>query len=116
MSGRGRTDGPRRRSGRLVVPLVAVVVVIGLLVIMVPPVRSYLDQRKRASVASVRLTAVERENRELEGQVTRLSTPEEIERQARAQYGMIRPGETAYAVLPAPAGPLRLPQLWPYQR
>ncbi len=111
-----RSASDRRRTLRRVAPLVVIVSVLGLLVVTVTPFRSYLDQRHRTRVVEAQLSSLDKRNQELANQVARLQTPAEIERQARSQYGMIRPGETAYAVLPAPTGPLRLPPLWPYQR
>ena len=90
--------------------LVALVVVAG------TPFRSYVDQRRRIRAVSAEAAVLDKRNQELATQVSRLQTPAEIERQARTQYGMIRPGETAYALLPAPVGPLHLPALWPYKR
>ena len=36
------------------------------------------------------------------------------ERIARSQYGLVMPGEEAYAVLPAPEKPIELPEIWPF--
>lgn len=105
----------RRRASWKVVFLVGLVMVIGVLVINVFPYRSYLSQHKQQAVAAHQLATIEKQNRDLAEQAKRLQTPAEIERLARAQYGMVRPGETSYAILPAPVGPLRLPELWPYQ-
>ena len=93
-----------------------IVAVMGLLVITVFPFRSYLGQQHRAASANAQLVDLRRQNEEIAAQVRRLKTPAEIERIARSQYGMVRAGEQAYAILPAPAGPLRLPPLSPYQR
>ncbi len=114
---RSRSRNPgRRRVGWRVAAIVGVVSVLSLLVVSVTPFRSYLNQKQRIGSAERQLQTLERQNRDLSAQVARLQTPAEIERQARAQYGMIRPGEIAYAVLPAATGPLHLPQVWPYQR
>ena len=56
---------------------------------------------------------LDQENDALASRVAALQTPEEIERVARQQYGMVRPGEQAYSVLPAPAR-TSLPAGWPY--
>ena len=36
------------------------------------------------------------------------------ERLAREQYNLVRPGEEAYSVLPAPLPALELPDVWPF--
>jgi cell division protein FtsB len=110
----GDDDKPRRR--RLVPSMwfgVAAVVVVGAMLLMVFPTRTWLQQRSDASAAEQRLAEVEARNKELEQKALRLQTAAEIERIAREQYGLIKPGEQPYAVLPAPA-PAQLPTLWPY--
>jgi cell division protein FtsB len=109
-------ERPRRRVTWKVIPLVVIVAVVGVLVVTVFPFRSYLSQQHRTSAAEAQLISIQKQNKELAAQAARLKTPGEIERLARSTYGMVRPGETAYAILPAPAGSLRLPQLWPYAR
>ena len=107
-------DPPRRR--RLVPSVwvgVAAVVLVGAMLLMVFPTRTWLQQRSDAAVAEQHLAEVEARNAELEQRALRLQTAAEIERIAREQYGMIKPGEQPYAVLPAPA-PAQLPTLWPY--
>lgn len=107
-------DEPRRR--RLVPSVwagVAAVVLVGAMLLMVFPTRTWLQQRTDAAAAEQHLAEVEARNAELEARALRLQTAAEIERIAREQYGLIKPGEQPYAVLPAPA-PAQLPVLWPY--
>ena len=78
------------------------------------PTRSFLDQRSDVSDAERRLAVLREQNEALADQLERLSTPEEIERLAREQYSLVRPGEEAYSVLPAPLPALELPQVWPF--
>ena len=40
--------------------------------------------------------------------------PDEIERLAREEYGMVLPGEKPYRMLPAPEEPVDLPDTWPF--
>jgi cell division protein FtsB len=94
--------------------LVASVLCVGVLLIAVFPTRSYLAQRASIHKAERRLSSLDRENQRLATQARRLSTPDEIERLARGQYGLVRPGEQAYAILPAPKPPIGLPELWPF--
>ncbi len=117
---RGRRDrtnertSARRPRARLVGALVVSVLFVGVLLIAVFPTRSYLAQRASVHQAEQRLNELNRENRRLAAQTRRLTTPAEIERLARGQYGLVRPGEQAYAILPAPKPPIGLPELWPF--
>ena len=43
-----------------------------------------------------------------------LKTDEEVERLAREQYNLVRPGEESYAILPPPPPKVELPQWWPF--
>ena len=103
-----------RPRARLVGALVASVLCVGVLFVAVFPTRSYLAQRASVHQAQRRIDAIDRENQRLQRQARRLTTPDEIERLARAQYGLVRPGEQAYAILPAPKASIGLPELWPF--
>jgi len=94
--------------------LLASIVFVGFLLLGVFPTRTYLTQRTATSQAKGELTDLEQANRALERRIRRLQTPEEIERIAREQYGLVRPGEVAYAILPAAAPPVNLPDVWPF--
>ncbi len=116
--GKGAGRPPRRRRLRArpvawVWFAVGAVVLAGALLLMVLPTRTYLQQRSRAAALEHQLSEAEARNAELQARVTLLDTPAEIERIARQQYGLVKPGEQAYAVLPA-AAPTSLPALWPY--
>ena len=52
-------------------------------------------------------------NKDLEAKAKALNDPQTIKNTARGAYGMVEPGEEPYVVLPAPAGPTTLPQVWP---
>ena len=86
-------------------PLVAAVVVIGLVFLAVFPTRTYLSQRRELSNTERRLAVLSGQNQELSGRVARLNTDAEIERLAREQYNLVRPGEEAFAILPPPGPP-----------
>ena len=85
-------------------------VVVGMLFLAVFPARTYLRQRHSLSAAKARLHVLAQQNTALDKQVKKLHTDSEIERLARQQYNLVRPGEEAYAILPSrqtpsPAGP-----------
>lgn len=64
------------------------------------PFRQILNQRSAVSAAEDRLVALEETNEQLEDEIAALRTPVEIERRAREDFGLVRPGETAYLVVP----------------
>ena len=86
-------------------PLIAGLVFVGLLFLAVFPTRTYLAQRRDRAAAEAQLQLLSRQNRSLEQRARLLHTDAEIERLAREQYNLVRPGEEAYAILPAPAPP-----------
>ena len=83
-------------------PLMVSVVIVGLLFLAVFPTRTYLGQRRDLSAAQQRLEVLNSENARLAARVDRLNTDQEIERLAREQYSLVKPGEEAYAILPSP--------------
>jgi cell division protein FtsB len=78
------------------------------------PTRTWLDQRAALAETSVELEELEAQRAALEQRVAELDSDEHIERIARSEYGLVRPGEEAYAVLPAPEKPVELPDIWPF--
>ena len=90
------------RVRRAAWPFVASVVLVGILFLFVFPTRTYLGQRQELDAAERRAEILSKENAELAARVKRLNTDAEIERLAREQYNLVRPGEEAYAILPAP--------------
>ena len=92
--------------------ILAVVVVI--LIWAIQPIRLWLDQREALSTKQQELTNIESSNSALEQRAEALQTPEQIELIARQNFGLIREGEEAYAVLPAAPEPLRIPSSWPF--
>ena len=66
------------------------------------PFRQLIDQRGAVEESREQLAALEDENRKLEEDITALGTDAEIERVARDQYGLVRPGETGYVIVSPP--------------
>lgn len=103
--------------GRWARPLLlatAAVATIAALAVYVFPTRTWLDQRTALAETSVELRELEAERSALEQRVVELDSDDQIEEIARSQYGLVLPGEEAYAVLPAPEKPVELPALWPF--
>jgi cell division protein FtsB len=83
--------------------LIALVLVLGLVSAMaIQPTRQLLAQQHRIKATAQELHKTERANHRLGEQIARLRNPDFIEEQARAQIGLVRPGETAYLVMPKP--------------
>jgi cell division protein FtsB len=95
----------RRFFKRLVVWFLAAAVISVVLAFAVFPTRTFLDQRHQLASAEERIRLLDAENKRLESRVQKLHTDSEVERLAREQYSLVRPGEEAYAVLPAPGDP-----------
>ena len=79
------------------------VVLVGLLFAFVSPTRTFLDQRSQTNKARSQLEVLQSENARLARESKRLSTDSEIERLAREQYGLVKPGERPFVILPAPS-------------
>ena len=85
--------------------VIALVLVFGLLCAMaIEPTRQLLQQRDRISGMAAELEAVQEGNARLEAQLARLMNDDYIEQRARAQIGLVRPGETTYVVMPPGKG------------
>jgi cell division protein FtsB len=91
-----------RRSGGAVRLAAASVVLVGLLFAFVYPTRTFLDQRAETNKARSQLQVLQSENARLARESKRLSTDSEIERLAREKYGLVKPGERPFVILPAP--------------
>jgi cell division protein FtsL len=102
---------PRRR---MLWMLLAAVTVIGVLFIGVYPTRTYLAQRSGLQKAQHQLDVLQTENAKLEQQAADLNTDSRVETLARENYNLVRPGEEAYAILPAPPPKIALPPVWPF--
>jgi cell division protein FtsB len=93
-----------RRVRRLVGPIVATVLFLGVLLGGVFPTRQWLAQREATEAAEEQLAVLREQNGALEDRARLLHSDAEIERLAREQYNLVRPGEEAYAVLPPREG------------
>jgi cell division protein FtsB len=105
-----------RFARRLAVPLLIVVLSCGVLFLGVFPTRTYLNQRRSTASAESQLSQLQASNAEMQEHADTLQTDAEIERIAREQYGLAKPGEEVYHVLPAPEDPVHAPDVWPFNR
>jgi len=65
------------------------------------PVRQYLAQGDRIEAEEVELAALQAESRALRERLAALTDLAVVEAVAREHYGLARPGETVYVVVPA---------------
>jgi cell division protein FtsB len=86
----------RRLSGWLALAALVAVVVTAAGIF---PFRQIIADRRSVSLAQEKLLALREENSQLEGEVAALSSDIEVERLAREQFGLVRPGEIAYVVV-----------------
>ena len=85
--------------GRFLVLAFVVLVIVGASGIF--PFRQIIAQNRSVDLANQKLDALVEENLRLEQQLAALQSPQEVERLAREQFGLVMPGEIAYvAVVP----------------
>jgi hypothetical protein len=72
------------------------------LFLFVLPTRTYLAQRTSLAAAQTRLRVFQDENAKLAASAGKLQTDAEVERIARQQYGLVKPGEKAFVIVPSP--------------
>lgn len=89
-----------------------VVVAVGVVALGALPYRAWVAQREQLRETEARLAAIQGQNTALEGRIAALQTPAEVERLARERYGLARPGEQSFVILPSATDPL--PAGWPY--
>lgn len=79
--------------------LVTVVVLVSM---AAAPARQVWTVDRQVEREEHRLEALRKENARLEAKLERLDDPDHLEKLAREQLGLVRPGETAYVVVPPP--------------
>jgi hypothetical protein len=75
-----------------------VVIVLAMALLYIPPVNSYIQQRKATTEQKAQLQELGRENRELKQRARALRRNSTIELEARG-LGMVRPDERPYVIL-----------------
>ena len=69
----------------------------------VAPARQAFAQREQVAEVEAKVAALQERNDALTGRLNRLSDIAYMEKLAREQLGLVRPGETSYVIVPAPA-------------
>ncbi|MDQ1395621.1 MAG: hypothetical protein QOG64_880 [Acidimicrobiaceae bacterium] len=101
---------------RAVWPFLLSVAVVGVLFLFVFPARTYLAQRRDLAAAQSRVQVLGTQNKLLSDEASKLQDDAELERLARSQFGLVKPGEEAFAILPAPPPPTTVPRPAPAAR
>ena len=99
---RGRVRMPKLGIGPQIVVFLLVLGLFGAMAIQ--PTRQLLDQRARMRDASGDLSQVNESNRRLQRRIGRLKDPDYVDQLARAQSGLVKPGEIPYVVMPPSRG------------
>ncbi len=103
------------RVARVAAWVVGALAVVVVLAVFVFPTRTYLEQRRQLGAAGTELSVLDHQNAELAAEAQKLQTNAEIERIAREQYHLVRPGEHAFVILPAPTPPTTAPPAAPHK-
>ena len=96
-----RSARSRRRRAVVRTALLGVLLV-GFLFVFVYPTRTFLDQRAETNRTRAQLELLRSENAKLATDDKKLKSDAEIERIARESFGLVRPGEKAFVILPVP--------------
>ncbi len=78
--------------------VLVVVTVVAVMFIYVYPIQGYYAQSQEEKLERHRLTVLQEANEKMRQERKGLSTDSEIERIAREQYHLVKPGEEAYIV------------------
>lgn len=98
-----RAAQPRRRKPRRGILVVLVLAgVVGGVLGGVFPFRQMFAHHRQVDVAEQQLADLLAGNQQLEEEISTLRSSTEIERIAREQFGLVRPGEVGYTVEPLP--------------
>ena len=98
---RGRTSQPRLTARAAVLAVVALI----LLTLAVAPLRALIDQRSDLAKLEQQAEQLADRNARLEARVDRFTDPTYLEELARECLGMVRPGETAFVMVPTRGAP-----------
>lgn len=97
----------RARLGAAARLVLGAVLLIGVLFVGVFPTRTFLDQRDAIDTTKERLAVLRSENERLREQIQWLQKPEEIERIAREEFNLAKPGERVFVMIPSELEALR---------
>jgi len=79
--------------------VIGVIVVAAVLLTNVLPIRSLMAEQRRVDQASEQLATIQEENSKLQAEADFLSSDAGVEMVARRDFGLVKPGDTAYVVV-----------------
>ena len=91
-----------RLSGRAVALLL---IALAVMLLAIAPLRGYLDERSQLADLRNQGAVLQQQNARLDDRIAQLSDATYLERLARECLGMVKPGETAFVVVPAHGEP-----------
>jgi cell division protein FtsB len=80
-------------------------IALAVVLLAIAPLRGYLDERGELSDLTKQATIIEQQNQAMQDRIDQLSDATFLERIARECMGMVKPGETAFVVVPAHGKP-----------
>lgn len=89
---------------RAVWALLIAVTAVGIVFLFVLPGQTWLQQSRAFRNTSASLHALNNENAKLGQRIKALKNDQVIENMAREQYGLVKPGQKAYVIVPSPSG------------
>jgi cell division protein FtsB len=110
---RTRDAAPRRRRRRARLTARATVllaIMMGVLALSVAPAQMYFEQKEELARTEQQAAALERRNGALAARADQLRDHAFLERLARQCLGMVKPGETAFVVVPKEGAPAPPPE------
>lgn len=96
--------------------MVLAALTVAVLAVGVFPTRTYLDKRTEVRETEAQLASLRAANDANDARAAALDSDAEIERVARAEFGLAKPGEETYVILPPPREPVRVPEGWPFSK
>jgi cell division protein FtsB len=92
-----------RLAVRIAKITMAVMVLVGAMYLFAYPARTYLAQKQAIAVQERTIAVLKGEDSKLAGESSALQSPATIANIARERYGLVKPGQQAFMVLPSPA-------------
>ncbi len=80
----------------------AVMVLVGAMYLFAYPARTYLAQKQAIAVQERTIAVLKGEDSKLAGESSALQSRGTIARIARQEYGLVKPGQQAFMVVPSP--------------
>lgn len=82
---------------------IASILSVGVLLLFVFPTRTLLQQDREIAAVHHQIAVLQAEDASLRARAASLTRPSTVERIARQQYGLVKPGQKEYVILPAAA-------------